>query len=326
MNHNTIEGFFVIIDETYKIQKFYQTAAVEFLKENESLDHFVVTSHQKALFNFLDEINKNQVSFNHHIIMKNKNENTVFFLNGYKAHSHIFVCGIQDQDQVEEILEDLISFNNANINELRLLRKQIQLNDSGVYNEITKLNNELLNSRRLIEKQNAQLKRYNDLLKKSAIIDSLTGAYNRRHFYDIFKEEIIPGHQYKHLCLITIDFNDFKLVNDTFGHDAGDKILVDFVNISKEIINGVGNVFRIGGDEFTLLFYDQTKEQAYSYMEKIKEEFHIISPIAKIAYGSVKFSTAKLTHEYQLSKYIKKADEEMYKNKAEMKKNKKALF
>lgn len=325
MNPNIIEGFFAILDDTYKIQKLYQTKSIKLLKENELLKKYVDPTHEKSLDVFLNDIKEKSISFNHRILMLNKNEAMPFFLNGYKSQSHMYVFGIQDQNHVEDILEDLISFNNSNINELRLLRKQMQLNDSGVYNEITKLNNELLNSRRLIEKQNSELKRYNDLLKKLAIIDSLTGAYNRRHFYDLVKEEIIPGHQYQSLCLVSIDFNDFKIVNDNFGHDAGDKILVDFVQIAKKIIKDVGNVFRIGGDEFTLLFYDQTKEQTEEHMNKLTQKFQKISPIAKIAYGSVRIDTTELTQDYQLAEYFKIADKEMYKHKAKMKEEKNIL-
>lgn len=74
-----------------------------------------------------------------------------------------------------------------------------------------------------------------------------------------------------------------------------------------------------------MLFYDQTEEQTHNYMEIITEAFQKISPIAKIAYGSIRVPTSKLIHEYQLSKYLKIADEEMYKHKAEMKKTKSPL-
>jgi diguanylate cyclase (GGDEF)-like protein len=325
MNPNIIEGFFAVLDDTNKIKKLYQTNSNKMLKENKSLFEYVDPSYEKYLQVFLNEIKEKSISFNHRILLLDKNKAMPFFLNGYKSQTHMYVFGIQDQNHVDEILQDLISFNNSNINELRLLRKQIQLNDSGVYNEITKLNNDLLNSRRLIEKQNSELKRYNDLLKKLAIIDSLTGAYNRRHFYDIIKEQIIPGHQYKSICLVVIDFNDFKLVNDTFGHDAGDKILVDFVQIAKEVLKDVGNVFRMGGDEFTLLLYDQTVEQTQAYMVKLAKKFQKISPIAKIAYGSVCIDTSQLTNDFQLAGYFKIADKAMYLNKAEMKKIKSLL-
>ncbi|BCR36697.1 hypothetical protein [Mariniplasma anaerobium] len=143
MNPNIIEGFFAILDDTYQIQKIYQTKSIKIFKENELLFKYVDPAYEKSCEVFLNDIKEKSVSFNHRIEMTDKNKKMPFFLNGYKSKTHMYVFGIQDQHHVEEILEDLISFNNANLNELRVLRKQMQLNDSGVYNEITKLNNEL---------------------------------------------------------------------------------------------------------------------------------------------------------------------------------------
>ncbi|QLY40237.1 GGDEF domain-containing protein [Hujiaoplasma nucleasis] len=105
---------------------------------------------------------------------------------------------------------------------MRALKKDILKHDEKAYIEISKLNSELLNPQRIIEKQNIELKKFNQLLKKISIEDSLTGSYNRRYFYNYMRENVLPSQSDNSMGLVLIDFNHFKAINDQFGHDTGD--------------------------------------------------------------------------------------------------------
>jgi len=115
--------------------------------------------------------------------------------------------------------------------------------------------------------------------------DSLTGLYNRRYFVD-YIERMINRIQYskKFAYVLLIDLDHFKTINDTLGHDIGDKVLIA---VAKRITDYCGKehvVSRLGGDEFTILSpeYDESvncQEIAYVFSEKLlkklKEPYHI---------------------------------------------------
>ncbi len=85
--------------------------------------------------------------------------------------------------------------------------------------------------------------------------DALTGLYNRRHFENLVMEEILhkkPG------TLVIVDMDNFKAVNDTYGHDKGDSVLIAFARIPQAFPEEMLYSCRIGGDEFTIYFRGMT--------------------------------------------------------------------
>ncbi len=92
--------------------------------------------------------------------------------------------------------------------------------------------------------------------------DSLTGIYNRHYFLEELERAVqraMRGHQDVVLCYIDLD--NFKFVNDTLGHQAGDQLLVEVTDLLRSRVRS-GDLFaRIGGDEFAILFYDLPSEQ-----------------------------------------------------------------
>jgi diguanylate cyclase (GGDEF)-like protein/PAS domain S-box-containing protein len=113
-----------------------------------------------------------------------------------------------------------------------------------------------------LERVNGQLATANAKLKELAIIDELSGLYNRRHFYDILQKTVKSYARLKekgklsYFCLLLVDIDVFKRVNDTYGHLAGDAMIR---NIAKFLIDHTRSsdyAFRYGGDEFALLLPD----------------------------------------------------------------------
>jgi diguanylate cyclase (GGDEF)-like protein len=110
-------------------------------------------------------------------------------------------------------------------------------------------------------------------LKNLAYRDSLTNAHNRRafqdHFYDIERMAVrIQGGQ-NNLFLIAADIDHFKIVNDSYGHDVGDKVLIAFIALIESNIRPLDNVYRFGGEEFMILLQDCDKDIAIKRVEKI---------------------------------------------------------
>jgi diguanylate cyclase (GGDEF)-like protein len=92
-------------------------------------------------------------------------------------------------------------------------------------------------------------------LHRLAVTDHLTGAYNRRYFYQV-TDDILQKLRGRRATVLLWDIDDFKRYNDTYGHAAGDEILRETAALMKRISRSQDIVARIGGDEFAALFWD----------------------------------------------------------------------
>jgi len=128
-------------------------------------------------------------------------------------------------------------------------------------------------------------------LRQLSITDHLTGAFNRRYFYEATERilERAEGENFR-VTLLLYDIDDFKRYNDTYGHAAGDDILRDTARMMKQITRAQDIVARIGGDEFAVLFWDADKprspnsrppETAFALADRFRQAVH------KHAFGSL---------------------------------------
>ncbi len=93
-------------------------------------------------------------------------------------------------------------------------------------------------------------------LRKSAFTDSLTGAWNRRYFSRYLDAAIVQSRIARQpLTVMLFDIDGFKHYNDTYGHSAGDEILIETVRLLQSVIRPSDRVCRVGGDEFAVIFY-----------------------------------------------------------------------
>ena len=108
-------------------------------------------------------------------------------------------------------------------------------------------------------------------LEEQAIIDELTKAYNRKSFNEKVNERIELFKRYEnYFCMALLDIDNFKVVNDTYGHDIGDKVLIKVSQIIKQNIRTTDTLFRIGGEEFIILYPKTLLDEAFSSAEKIR--------------------------------------------------------
>jgi diguanylate cyclase (GGDEF)-like protein/PAS domain S-box-containing protein len=97
-------------------------------------------------------------------------------------------------------------------------------------------------------------KRAEDRLKTLSLYDHLTGLPNRTLFYDRIKQEIAYAkREHKKFALMFFDLDNFKEVNDTFGHDIGDRLLQEIAKRFKNLLRETDTICRLGGDEFIIL-------------------------------------------------------------------------
>jgi len=109
-------------------------------------------------------------------------------------------------------------------------------------------------------------------LKEGATRDNLTGLYTHRFFEERLNEEILAAGRFQtQFSLLLLDIDHFKRYNDTYGHQAGDEVLVRFSQLVQSMARPVDVVARYGGEEFTLIAPQMTIDQARELAERIRQ-------------------------------------------------------
>jgi len=107
--------------------------------------------------------------------------------------------------------------------------------------------------------------------KELSITDSLTRIYNRHYFDDVIEKEFLRAHRYKHpLSIALIDIDNFKAINDTYGHPEGDKVLRQFASRVMETIRNTDILARYGGEEFSIIMPLTDIEEGIVVMERLR--------------------------------------------------------
>jgi len=137
-----------------------------------------------------------------------------------------------------------------------------------------------------------QLKKYHESM---SMLDELTGLYNRRYFYMQIEAALARSKRFKQpLCLLVLDLDYFKAINDTYGHGFGDIVLKDVANSLKEEIRESDILARFGGEEFVITFTDIDRKKGKLFAERIRKR--IASLGWKVQGKEVKITTSIGVH------------------------------
>jgi diguanylate cyclase (GGDEF)-like protein len=186
------------------------------------------------------------------------------------------------------------------------------------YDEIIRLNNELVTLQRELAKRNVELERLYQEMQTQAITDSLTGLFNRRGFLEIGDREIERAKRYCHpQAAIMFDIDHFKDINDLFGHAVGDKALVEIVIRCCQQLRKVDIFGRYGGEEFALLLPETKLADAFNLAERLRLAVNqpiitgkvTLSVAISIGLTALNDSTA------DLQELLERADRALYKAK-----------
>ncbi|MCH7662288.1 MAG: sensor domain-containing diguanylate cyclase, partial [Chloroflexi bacterium] len=128
---------------------------------------------------------------------------------------------------------------------------------------------ELLGDQAALAVENAHL---HDLVMQQALTDPLTRLPNRRAFSQRLEQEIRRSIRYQHkFALVMLDFDNFKHINDTYGHPAGDETLREIGRCMQAEVRDTDFIARIGGDEFALILPETTMDNAEKICEQLRE-------------------------------------------------------
>ncbi len=120
--------------------------------------------------------------------------------------------------------------------------------------------------------------------QRLALTDGLTGLYNVRYFYDMLNKEIARAKRYNtSFSLILFDIDDFKVINDSYGHQAGDEVLRSIASILKSVSRQTDITARYGGEEFILMLPNTPKYEAFNLATRLREKVEAHSYLEKEA-------------------------------------------
>jgi len=157
-------------------------------------------------------------------------------------------------------------------------------------------------------------------LNERARLDGLTGLYIRRYFVERLANEIKRSKRYNtdfYIMMADLDF--FKKINDTYGHLAGDKVLIEVSKIFKNSLRPVDLAARYGGEEFIFLLPDVSQEEVLNIAEQIRTKIKAIKFVEADKNFSVTVSIGIVKYENKLKakNIIELADKALYKAKQE---------
>jgi two-component system cell cycle response regulator len=152
-------------------------------------------------------------------------------------------------------------------------------------------------------------------LRRLSTCDALTGLYNRRYLDEnLIKEAIRASRQHYDLYLLLIDIDNFKIYNDKYGHQQGDRVLRELAQIiSRNIRNNVDSGYRYGGDEFAVTILHANPRQALMVAERFCREYNEknLHPTS-LSIGIAKLKNSSNNLEQDLDNMVRKADQALY--------------
>ena len=148
----------------------------------------------------------------------------------------------------------------------------LNFNMEGSESNLTELNKNLFIQLQKVMQENSTLKSENIKLKEYTRIDPLTKMYNRQFMDEYLHEEIERAERYNiKFSMIIVDIDFFKKINDTYGHQVGDKVLKRIAELFKLAVRKSDISFRYGGEEFLIALPETDLSGAYSVANKLRK-------------------------------------------------------
>ena len=228
---------------------------------------------------------------------------------------------------------EVLFFNSLMINRFHaLFQDKIRIQSELIYekekyekeleDEIRSRTNDLLMTNDHLLKQTKELEKTKEKLTQQATIDVLSSLYNRRYFSDVAGRSFDGALRYKKdLSIMMLDLDDFKNINDAYGHAIGDKVIAQAANVIKDSIRSSDVAARYGGEEFIILIPQIGPEEALALAHRIRKDIeqsvvHTDNNDAVHFTTSIGIAHLHAEHDTDIDQVINRADKALYTAKA----------
>ena len=161
----------------------------------------------------------------------------------------------------------------------------------------------------------SERKEFEAELRRLAVYDPVTGVWNRRHGQELMAADLEQARgSSQRLTVLMLDIDHFKSVNDTHGHQAGDRVLGDICRRVLDTVNGTDIVARWGGEEFVVMLRNCGLDDASNVAEKIRSRI-ADSPFGMIGSVTASIGVSELRPDDDLASWLARADDALYEAK-----------
>lgn len=178
--------------------------------------------------------------------------------------------------QLSPNISKRINLSNTENNELNQLQEHMNTMLSSMQTDRERLLEDEKSKRdwleEAVEKRTKELQTLNERLKELAARDSLTHVLNRGSFFETAQHLLLLAQRRKApVSFILMDLDHFKVINDTYGHFTGDKVLIHFAQTLQNLLRKSDLIGRIGGEEFAIFLSDTDIDGAFKLADKIRQ-------------------------------------------------------
>lgn len=169
-----------------------------------------------------------------------------------------------------------------------------------------------------IKRSEAALRQANQELARIAHTDPLTGAFNRRYLDEAAGSLVaLAKREGRDIAIAMMDIDDFKPINDRFGHDVGDRVISALVDLIRKQIRQSDLIVRFGGEEFVLMLPNTGLEDAEQVAEKIRQQVATSQAVAPVQFTLSIGLTVVSSLDQNITDSIARADKALYQAKRE---------
>lgn len=277
-------------------------------------------SRVKAL-NFLDAIRADAAAYDWTLNVSVKRAPLTLHFSGGRVGEQLLVVGAAEDRMARKIFQELLRVNNEQANLLRAALKENQraAAQDNSFDDVSRLNNELISMQRELAKQKTELEGLYQQAREASVKDTLTGVYNRRGFIALCQNEVQRANRFdRPLAMVMFDLDHFKSFNDRYGHAVGDLVLQKTAGRCSQALRKADILCRYGGEEFAVMLPETDLGAAIQVAERLRQA--VSAPIeteqAKLSVTISLGVSVRNEEESNLEELLRRADQSLYRAKA----------
>jgi len=328
---NYLAHFTVLVEELLETYRSYPSAdytgldGFQFLNE---LMNYAIIKNDAVLFNK----NIDKYTLDTSLLKLNtQDEFCMFVKNGevFAAKTQHFKAVLSCDTEIEDIIKTALKVRLAFLNKLyenEMYLQELKNINTQLEQTVKSRTLEIENKNRLLEEEkiklnhaNTKLTDLNAYLDSLSRIDPLTKLSNRRDLQEKFEHEIKKSKRKPaSFSLIVGDVDFYKTINDTYGHECGDQVLIRIADIFRGNLRSEDLIARYGGDEFVIFLPETDYDYAYMIIERLRRmlENEVFEYNGNKIHITMSFGLFNFSGEFGFTQCIRCADEALYKAKS----------